>query len=70
MSSLAYYTGDLGVSAGCSVAAGMNPFPCLVRSVAPSNAARYILGDPLVDRYLEFVARCCRPNRMRVGRSI
>jgi site-specific recombinase XerD len=43
---------------------GMNEFPCLVRS---SNAAgvRYVLGDPLVDSYLEFVAGRCRPNTLR-----
>ena len=43
----------------------MNPFPCLVRSVSPSGEARYALGDPLVDRYLEFVAGRCRPNTLR-----
>jgi hypothetical protein len=34
----------------------MTDFPCLVSSVARSGEARYRLGDPLVDRYLEFVA--------------
>ena len=43
----------------------MSPFPCLVRSVSPSGEARYALGDPLVDRYLEFVAGRCRPNTLR-----
>jgi hypothetical protein len=31
----------------------MTGFPSLVRSVARSAEARYRLGDPLVDRYLE-----------------
>ena len=43
----------------------MSTFPCLVRSVSPSGEARYALGDPLVDRYLEFVAGRCRPNTLR-----
>ena len=34
----------------------MTDFPCLVRLVARSGEARYRLGHPLVDRYLEFVA--------------
>ena len=34
----------------------MTDFPWLVRSVTRSGEARYRLGDPLVDRYLEFVA--------------
>src|ERR1700722_15053330 len=40
-------------------------FPCLVPSVARSGEARYRLGDPLVDRYLEFVAGRARPNTLR-----
>jgi site-specific recombinase XerD len=43
----------------------MTDFPCLVRSVARSGEARYRLGDPLVDRYLEFVAGRARPNTLR-----
>ncbi len=43
----------------------MSFFPCLVRSVSTSGEARYALGDPLVDRYLEFVAGRCRPNTVR-----
>jgi integrase/recombinase XerD len=42
----------------------MSSFPCLVRSVSPSGSARYALGDPFVDRYLEFVAGRCRPNTL------
>jgi site-specific recombinase XerD len=37
----------------------------LVRSVSTSGAVRYRLGDPLVDRYLEFVAGRARPNTLR-----
>jgi hypothetical protein len=40
----------------------MTGFPWLVRSVARSGEARYRLGDPLVGRYLEFVAGRARPN--------
>jgi site-specific recombinase XerC len=36
-----------------------------VRSVARSGEARYRLGRPLVDRYLEFVAGRARPNTLR-----
>jgi integrase/recombinase XerD len=43
----------------------MTTFPCLVRSVLTSGAVRYRLGDPLVDRYLEFVAGRARPNTLR-----
>src|ERR1700739_2051274 len=43
----------------------MTELPCLVRSVARSGEARYRLGDPLVDRYLEFVAGRARPNTLR-----
>ena len=42
----------------------MSSFPFLVRSVSPSGEARYALGDPFVDRYLEFVAGRCRPNTL------
>jgi integrase/recombinase XerD len=37
----------------------------LVRSVVASGQVRYRLGDPLVDRYLEFVAGRARPNTLR-----
>ena len=40
----------------------MSSFPCLVRSVSSLGGVRYALGDPFVDRYLEFVAGRCRPN--------
>ena len=43
----------------------MSQFPCLVRSVSPAGEPRYALGDPDVDRYLEFVAGRCRPNTVR-----
>jgi len=43
----------------------MSCFPCLVRSVSPAGEARFALGDPFVDRYLEFVAGRCRPNTLR-----
>ena len=42
----------------------MSSFPTLVRSVSPSGEVRYALGDPFVDRYLEFVAGRCRPNTL------
>lgn len=42
----------------------MSSFPCLVRSVSPSGETRYALGDPFVDRYLDFVAGRCRPNTL------
>src|SRR5918995_1534491 len=42
----------------------MSTFPSLVRSASPAGEARYELGDPLVDRYLEFVAGRCRPNTL------
>lgn len=38
--------------------------PCLIRSSTPSGDARFVLGDPLVDRYLEFVAGRSRPNTL------
>jgi integrase/recombinase XerD len=43
----------------------MTFFPCLVRAVAASGEDRYALGDPLLDRYLEFVAGRARPNTLR-----
>jgi integrase/recombinase XerD len=39
--------------------------PCLVRSSSALGDARYALGDPLLDRYLEFVAGRSRPNTLR-----
>jgi integrase/recombinase XerD len=42
----------------------MSSFPCLVRLVSPAGETRYALGDPLVDRYLEFVAGRCRSNTL------
>jgi integrase/recombinase XerD len=43
----------------------MNQFPCLIRSSSPGGEVRYVLGDPLVDSYLAFVAGRCRPNTLR-----
>jgi integrase/recombinase XerD len=43
----------------------MTGFPCLERWVSRSGEARYRLGHPLVDRYLEFVAGRARPNTLR-----
>lgn len=43
----------------------MSNFPCLTRSTSPIGEARYALGDPLVDAYLEFVAGRARPNTLR-----
>ena len=40
-------------------------FACLERVVSRSGEARYRLGHPLVDRYLEFVAGRARPNTLR-----
>jgi integrase/recombinase XerD len=37
----------------------------LVRTVSVSGAERYSLGDPLLDRYLEFVGGRSRPNTLR-----
>jgi site-specific recombinase XerD len=45
----------------------MTGFPSLVRSTAGSGAVRYRLGDPLVDRYLEFVAGRARLNTLRAA---
>jgi integrase/recombinase XerD len=42
----------------------VSSFPLLVRSVSPLGEVRYALGDPFVDRYLEFVAGRCRPNTL------
>jgi hypothetical protein len=41
---------------GCWEPARMTFSPCLIRSSTASGDARFVLGDPLVDRYLEFVA--------------
>lgn len=43
----------------------MSSFPVFVRSVSPSGEARYVLGDSLVDRDLEFVGGRCRANTLR-----
>jgi integrase/recombinase XerD len=43
----------------------MTTFPSLIRCVSASGEARYRLGDPLVDRYLEFVAGRARPTTLR-----
>jgi diadenosine tetraphosphate (Ap4A) HIT family hydrolase len=43
----------------------MNQFPCLIGSSTPGGEARFVLGDPLVDSYLAFVAGRCRPNTLR-----
>jgi integrase/recombinase XerD len=39
--------------------------PCLIRSFTTAGEARFELGDPLLDRYLEFVAGRARPNTLR-----
>ncbi len=38
---------------------------CLVRSSSLSGRDRYSFGQPLLDRYLEFVAGRSRPNTLR-----
>lgn len=43
----------------------MGAFPSLVRSSTRAGDHRYLLGDPLVDSYLAFVAGRCRPNTVR-----
>jgi integrase/recombinase XerD len=43
----------------------MTSFPSLIRCVSSSGVVRYRLGDPLVDRYLEFVAGRARPHTLR-----
>jgi hypothetical protein len=43
----------------------MTGFPFLVRSADGSGRGRYRLGDPLIDRYLEFAAGRVRPNTLR-----
>jgi hypothetical protein len=43
----------------------MTTFPSLVRAKSPTGEDRYFLGNPLVDRYLEFVAGRVRPNTLR-----
>jgi integrase/recombinase XerD len=43
----------------------MVSFPCLVRTTSALGEVRYVLGDRLVDRYLEFVAGRARPNTLR-----
>jgi integrase/recombinase XerD len=39
--------------------------PCVIRSSTAAGETRFELGDPLVDRYLEFVAGRARPNTLR-----
>jgi integrase/recombinase XerD len=39
--------------------------PQLSQTVLPSGRIRYSFGDPLLDRYLEFVAGRARPNTLR-----
>jgi len=65
----AQYTGDpscipVHLTHSCE-GAGMTTFPCLVRVATPSGEARYSLGHPLLDRYLESVAGRARPNTLR-----
>ena len=43
----------------------MTFLPCLVRSSTATGEARFELGHPLLDRYLEFVAGRTRPNTVR-----
>src|ERR1700676_4828835 len=43
----------------------MSPFPTLIRGASPNGEDRYFLGDPLVDRYLEFVSGRVRANTLR-----
>jgi integrase/recombinase XerD len=43
----------------------MTNFPGMTRSSTRAGEARFKLGDPLVDRYLEFVAGRARPNTLR-----
>ena len=43
----------------------MNQIPCLIRTSTAGGEARYVLGDPLVDSYLAFVAGRSRPNTLR-----
>ena len=39
--------------------------PCLIRSFTTAGDPRFELGDPLLDRYLEFVGGRARPNTLR-----
>src|ERR1700722_11673343 len=43
----------------------MNNFPCMTRTLSATGEARFALGEPLVDSYLEFVAGRTRPNTLR-----
>jgi hypothetical protein len=45
----------------------MTNFPCMTRSLSAGGEARFALGDPLIDSYLEFVAGRARPNTLRDG---
>jgi hypothetical protein len=49
----------------CWEPARMTFSPCLIRSSTAAGEVRFELGDPLVDRYLEFVAGRSRPNTLR-----
>src|SRR5437667_10786881 len=49
----------------CWERARMTFSPCVIRSSTAAGDARYRLGHPLVDRYLEFVAGRARPNTLR-----
>ena len=65
----AKYTGDLSSIPVFSTCwwegLGVCTFPTLVRFSSPWGADRYLLGHPLLDRYLEFVAGRARPNTLR-----
>ena len=45
----------------------MTTLPSLIRYVSLSGLVGYRLGDPLVDRYLEFVAGRARPHTLRAA---
>lgn len=45
----------------------MTQFPCLIRSSTAGGEVRFVLGDPLVDSYLAFVAGRSRPNTLRAA---
>ena len=49
----------------CWERARMTFSPCVIRSSTAAGDARFELGHPLVDRYLEFVAGRSRPNTLR-----
>jgi hypothetical protein len=43
----------------------MTTFPALVRAKSPTGEDCYLLGHPLVDRYLELVTGRVRANTLR-----